>query len=91
MYHERLYFLRYNSRRELLKKKVFKCLLACFHFQAEPISDKGDALRIRGFPLVIIDRVAEEGVDGIHLSSVPCNLDGVADFVPSGTGVITTI
>jgi len=57
--------------------------LTCFHFQSEPVSDEGDELRIRGFSLMIIDGVAEEGIDGIHLASVPCNLDGVADCEPS--------
>ena len=32
---------------------------------------------------MIIDGVAEEGINGIHLASVPCHFDGVADFVPS--------
>ena len=38
---------------------------------------------------MIIDCIAEEGVDGIHLASVPCNFDGMADgtFHAAGSGV----
>ena len=32
---------------------------------------------------MIIDGIAEKGIDGIYLASVPCHFDGVADFVPS--------
>ena len=55
----------------------------CFHFQAESVGDQSDALTIRGLSFVIIDGIAKKGIDGIHLASVPCHFDGVADFVPS--------
>lgn len=44
---------------------------ACFHFQSEPVSNQRNEFTIRGFSFVIIDGVAEEGIDGIHLASVP--------------------
>ena len=59
------------------------CWSTCFHFQPQSISDQRDELRIRGLSFVIIDGIAEEGIDSVHLPSVPCHFDGVTDFVPS--------
>ena len=56
---------------------------ACLHFQAKSVADQSDELRIRGFSFVIIDGIAEEGIDGIYFTSVPCYFYGVTDFVPS--------
>ena len=69
----------------MLKMLIFQRFLtsACFHFQSEPVSNQRNEFAIRGFSFVIIDRIAEKGIDGVYLTSVPCNLDGVADFVPS--------
>ena len=52
---------------------------ACFHFQSEPVSNQRNEFTIRGLSLMIIHRIAEKGIDGVYLTSVPCNLDGVAD------------
>ena len=59
------------------------CWSTCFHFQPQSISDQRDELRICGFSFVIIDGVSKQGINGIHLASVPCHFNGVADFVPS--------
>ena len=38
---------------------------------------------------MIIDGIAEEGINGIHLAPVPCHFDSVADgpFHAAGSGV----
>ena len=62
---------------------------ACFHFQSESVADKRDKFAVRGFSLVVIHRIAEEGINGIHLAPVPCHFNGVADssFHAAGSGV----
>ena len=47
------------------------CWSTCFHIQPQSISDQRDELRIRGLSLVIIDGIAEEGIDGVHLAAGP--------------------
>ena len=62
---------------------------ACFHFQSEPVSNQCDKLRICGFSLMVVYGVAEKGINGIYLASVPCYFDGMADgtFHAAGGGV----
>ena len=38
-----------------------------------------DELRVGRFPSQVMDGVAEVAVEGIHVSPIPCNLDGMAD------------
>ena len=38
-----------------------------------------DELRVGGFAAQVMDGIAEVAVEGIHISPVPCHLDGVAD------------
>ena len=38
-----------------------------------------DELRVGGLAPQVVDGIAEVAVEGIHISPVPCNLDGVAD------------
>ena len=49
-----------------------------------------DKLRVGGFAAQVMDGIAEVAVEGIHISPVPCNLDGVADrpFHPAGGGTV---
>ena len=48
-------------------------------FKSEVICDHGDELAIRGLAAVILYRVAEVGVERIHVSAIPRDLDRVAD------------
>ena len=45
----------------------------------QPVGDQGDELRIGGLALGVAHSVAEEALQGVQISSVPGNLDGVAD------------
>ena len=47
--------------------------------QPHLISYHRDELRVGGFAAQVVDGIAEVAVEGIHISPVPCNLDGVAD------------
>ena len=47
--------------------------------QPHLISYHRDELRVCGFAAQVMDGIAEVAVEGIHVSPVPCNLDGVAD------------
>ena len=38
-----------------------------------------DELRVGRFAPQVMDGIAEVAVEGVHVSPVPCNLDGVAD------------
>ena len=38
-----------------------------------------DELRVGGLTPQVVNGIAEVAVEGIHVSPVPCNLDGVAD------------
>ena len=60
--------------------------LVRLQLKLEFVCDQGDELTIRGFSLGIADRVAEKSLQRIQVTSVPCNLDGVADgsFHPTG-------
>ena len=58
--------------------------------QPHLISDHRDELRVCGFPPQVMDGVAEVAVEGVHVSPVPCHLDGVADGAlhPAGGGAV---
>ena len=47
--------------------------------QPHLIGDHGDELRVGRLTAQVMDGVAEVAVEGIHVSPVPRNLDGVAD------------
>ena len=59
--------------------------------QPHLISDHCDELRVRWFSPQVMDGVAEVAVEGIHISPIPCHLNGVADGTlhPAGCGAIT--
>ena len=38
-----------------------------------------DELTVGGFSAQVMDGIAEVAIEGIHVSPVPCHLDGVAD------------
>ena len=47
--------------------------------QPHLIGDHGDELAIGGFSAQVMDGIAKVAIEGIHVSPVPRNLDGVAD------------
>ena len=47
--------------------------------QLELVCNKRNKFGIRGFSLGIADGIAEEALEGIQVTSVPGNLDGMAD------------
>ena len=47
--------------------------------QPHLISYHRNELRVGRFSPQVVDGIAEVAVEGIHISPVPCNLDGVAD------------
>ena len=47
--------------------------------QPHLVSYHCDELRVGGLAPEVMDGIAEVAVEGIHISPVPCNLDGVAD------------
>ncbi len=47
--------------------------------QPHLIGDHRDELTVGGFTPQVMDGIAEVAVEGIHISPIPCNLDGVAD------------
>jgi len=53
--------------------------LSGLELKLQLISDQGDELRIRGFSLGIGNRVPEEALQGIQVTSVPGHFDGVTD------------
>ena len=58
--------------------------------QPHLVSDHCDELRVGGFSAQVMDGVAEVAVEGVHVSPVPCHLDGVADGAlhPAGGGAV---
>ena len=48
-------------------------------FQTEIICDHGDEFGIGRFAAIVLNGVAEVAVEGIHVASVPRDLDGVTD------------
>ncbi len=51
------------------------------HFILQPqiIRDHRDELTVRRLSTIVLNGVAEITVEGIHVASVPCDLNGVAD------------
>ena len=47
--------------------------------QPHLISYHRDELAVGGFSAQVMDGIAEVAIEGIHVSPVPCHLDGVAD------------
>ena len=52
---------------------------ADFIFQPHVVGDHGDEFGIGGFAPAVLDGVAEVGVEGVQIASVPGYLDGMAD------------
>ena len=47
--------------------------------QPHLISDHRDELAVGGLTAQVMDGIAEVAIEGVHISPVPCHLDGVAD------------
>ena len=47
--------------------------------QPHLISDHRDELAVGGFTAQVMDGIAKVAVEGIHISPIPCHLDGMAD------------
>ena len=58
--------------------------------QPHLVSYHCDELRVGGFAAQVMDGIAEVAVEGVHVSPVPCHLDGVADGAlhPAGGGAV---
>ena len=58
--------------------------------QPHLIGDHRDELAVGGFPPQVMDGIAEVAIEGIHISPVPCNFDGMADGAlhPAGGGTV---
>ena len=58
--------------------------------QPHLIGDHRDELRVGGFAAQVMDGIAEVAIEGIHISPVPCHLDGVADgaLYAAGSGTV---
>ena len=54
------------------------------------ISDHRNELAVRRFSPQVMDGIAEVAVEGVHITPVPCHLDGVADGAlhPAGGGAV---
>ena len=54
------------------------------------VSYHRNELRVGGLAAQVMDGIAEVAVEGIHISPVPCHLDGVADGAlhPAGGGAV---
>ena len=50
-----------------------------FIFQSEIIGYHRDKLAVRGLASVVLNGIAEVGIEGIHVASVPRDLDRVTD------------
>ena len=53
--------------------------LGGFELQLKPIRNQCNKLTVGGLPLGVADGVAEEALQGIQISPVPGDFDGVAD------------
>ena len=53
--------------------------MLALHLQLQAVCDEGDEFRIRGFSLGIADGIAEKSLQGIQITSVPGDFDGVTD------------
>ena len=54
------------------------------------VSDHRDELTVGGLAAQVMDGIAKVAVEGIHVSPIPCHLDGVADgaFHPAGGSAV---
>ena len=53
--------------------------LGGLELQLKPVRNEGDELTVGGLSLGIADGIAEEALQGVQVSPVPGDLDGVAD------------
>ena len=62
---------------------------ACLHFQPQSVCNQCNKFRIGRLALMVIDGVAEQRINRIHLPTVPCNLNRMANgaFHTAGRGV----
>ena len=58
--------------------------------QPHLISYHRNKLAVRRFSPQVVDGIAEVAVEGVHVSPIPCHLDGVADgsLHPAGGGTV---
>ena len=65
------------------------CHFAGLQLQLEFIGNQGDEFRIGRFAFRIADSIAKKSLQSIQITSVPCDLDGVADgtFHTAGGGL----
>ena len=51
--------------------------LAAFQTQADAVGNHGDEFAVGRLSAGVMDSVAKEGIQHIHIASVPCNFNGV--------------
>ena len=58
--------------------------------QPHLVSYHRNELRVRWFSAQVMDGITEVAVEGVHITPVPCHLDGVADgpLYPAGGGAV---
>ena len=58
--------------------------------QPHLVSYHCNELAVGGFAAQVMDGIAEVAVEGVHITPVPCHLDGVADgaLYPAGGGAV---
>ena len=58
--------------------------------QPHLIGDHRDELRVGRLTPQVMDGIAEVAIEGIHISPIPCHLDGMADGAlhPAGSGTV---
>ena len=64
---------------------AFFCLIQLI-LQSQIIRDHRDKFRICGLSSVVLDGISKVRIQRIHVTSVPCDLDGVADFINNSLG-----
>ena len=58
-----------------------------FIFQAEIVGDHRNKLTVCWLPAIVLNGIAEVGIEGIHVTSIPRDLDSVADSaLDAGSG-----
>ena len=57
-----------------------------FVFKPQIISNHRNKLAIRGLSTIILNGISKIGVEGIHIPSIPRDLDGVADGALDAAG-----
>ena len=65
------------------------CHLRRLQLKLQFVSDKGNEFGIRGLAFCIADRISKEALQGIQITTIPCNLDGMANspLHPTGGGL----